>query len=122
VLIRRRRVRKTSMYARRKVTKLTRKLRRDAGRWLRELREKRGLTQRELAQKVRAKDHIFVSLVENGWGRIPPDRLRVWATALGVDPREFALRLMSYYEPVTYRILFGRGPWRAKRSPARRVH
>jgi transcriptional regulator with XRE-family HTH domain len=91
----------------RRSDKLTQKLRRDAGRWLQELREKRGLSQRELAQKVGAEYYTFISQLEHGRGRIPPDRYRVWARALGMEPREFVLGLMAFYDPVTYEIIFG---------------
>lgn len=92
----------------RRSAKLTQKLRQEAGRWLRELREKRGLSQRDLAQKVGAEYYTFISQLEHGRGRIPPDRYLVWARALGVEPREFVRGLMSYYDPVTYDIVFGR--------------
>src|SRR5262245_7876487 len=90
-----------------------RKLRSQAGSWLRELREKRGLSQRDLAERVGAEYYTFVSQLENGRGRIPPDRYLVWAEALGVQPREFVRKLMSYYDPVTYDLIFrnvSRGP------------
>jgi transcriptional regulator with XRE-family HTH domain len=92
----------------RRSAKLTQKLRQEAGRWLRELREKRGLSQRDLAQKVGAEYYTFISQLEHGRGRIPPDRYLVWARALGVEPRDFVRGLMSYYDPVTYDIVFGR--------------
>ena len=92
----------------RRTAKLTQKLRQEAGRWLRELREKRGLSQRELAQKVGAEYYTFISQLEHGRGRIPPDRYLVWARALAVEPREFVQGLMAYYDPVTYEIIFGR--------------
>ena len=91
----------------RRGAKLTQKLRTQAGAWLRELREGRGLSQRELAQKVGAEYYTFISQLEHGRGRIPPDRYLVWASALQVDPREFVRGLMSYYDPVTYDIVFG---------------
>ena len=94
----------------RRSSKLTQKLRGKAGIWLRELREKRGLSQRELAQKVGAEYYTFISQLENGRGRIPPDRYLLWADALGVNPREFVRGLMSYYDPMTYSIIFGRTP------------
>ena len=94
----------------RRGAKLTQKLRNQAGAWLRELRESRGLSQRELAQKVGAEYYTFISQLEHGRGRIPPDRYLAWADALGVDPREFVRGLMSYYDPVTYDIVFGNDP------------
>ena len=85
---------------------LTQKLRNQAGVWLRELRERRGLSQRELADRVGAEYYTFISQLETGRGRIPPDRYLIWAHALGIDKREFVRTLMSYYDPVTYAILF----------------
>ncbi len=94
----------------RRTAKLTQKLRSKAGRWLRELREKRGLSQRDLAEKVGAEYYTFISQLEHGRGRIPPDRYLLWADALGIEPREFVLGLMPYYDPVTYNVIFGREP------------
>jgi len=92
----------------RRSSKVTQKLRSKAGLWLRKLRETRGLSQRELAQKVGAEYYTFISQLEHGRGRIPPDRYLLWAKALGVDPREFVRGLMSFYDPMTYSIIFGR--------------
>jgi transcriptional regulator with XRE-family HTH domain len=83
--------------------------RRDAGQWLKRLREGRGLSQRDLAEKVGVEYYTFISQVESGRGRIPPDRYRLWANALDVPAREFVTHLMRYYDPVTYRILFENG-------------
>ena len=86
---------------------LAHKLREQSGLWLRQLREKRGLSQRELARRVGAPFYTFISQIEHGRGRIPPDRYLVWAVALGVEPHKFVRELMSYYDPVTYSIVFG---------------
>jgi transcriptional regulator with XRE-family HTH domain len=96
-------------HAQRRSDELTRRLRVKAGRWLRDSREKRGLFQRELAQLVGVRDAAFISQLENGKGRIPPDRYLIWAHALDVEPREFVLKLLSYYDPVTHDIIFRRG-------------
>jgi transcriptional regulator with XRE-family HTH domain len=71
------------------------------------LREKRGLTQRELAREIGAEYYSLISQLEHGRGRIPPDDYLVWADALRVDPRVFVRMLMSCYDPVAYRIIFG---------------
>jgi transcriptional regulator with XRE-family HTH domain len=81
-------------------------LRRTAGLWLKELRERRGLSQRQLANLVGAEYYTFISQLETGRGRIPPDRYRQWAVALEIEPSEFVRTLMKYYDPVTYGILF----------------
>ena len=72
-------------------------LHKDAGRWLRELREKRGLSQRELADKVGVDVYSLISQLEQGRGRISPDRYLVWAEVLGIEPGEFIRRITHYY-------------------------
>lgn len=84
----------------------TQELRREAGKWLRALREQRNLSQRQLAHLVGVEYYTFISQLETGRGRIPPDKYRVWAAALGVPPRDFVKRLFRYYDPLTYEILF----------------
>ena len=82
-------------------------LRKEAGLWLKELREKRGLSQRQMAEKVGGNYYTFISQLELGRGRIPPDRYLVWAEVLDVQPELFVRNLLRYYDPVTYSILFG---------------
>lgn len=84
----------------------TLELRREAGRWLKDCREACGLSQRQLAEKVGTEYYTFISQLETGRGRIPPDKYVVWAKALGLSPREFVLTLLPFYDPVTYDILF----------------
>ncbi|WP_299442249.1 helix-turn-helix transcriptional regulator [uncultured Rhodospira sp.] len=83
------------------------KLRRAAGRWLKSLREQRGVSQRQMATLVDVEYYTFISQIEAGRGRIPPDRYEAWAAALGVPLIPFVKTLMSFYDPVTHRILFG---------------
>ncbi|WP_407519079.1 helix-turn-helix domain-containing protein [Methylobacterium oryzisoli] len=82
-------------------------LRREGGRYLKELREARGLSQRQLAALVGTEYYTFISQLETGRGRIPPDRYRAWAEALDIDVRQFVQTLMRFYDPLTYDILFG---------------
>lgn len=84
-----------------------RELRRAAGRWLKSLREARGLSQRQLAEKVGVDYYTFISQLEAGRGRVPPERYETWAAALGVESKEFVKGLMRFYDPITYQILFG---------------
>jgi transcriptional regulator with XRE-family HTH domain len=81
-------------------------LRKEAGRWLKERREACGLSQRQLADKVGAEYYTFISQVEMGRGRVPPDKYRVWSEALGLEPRDFVIALLPFYDPVTFEILF----------------
>ena len=45
--------------------------------------------------------------IESGRGRIPPDRYELWAKALNVEVRTFVKALTRFYDPITYRLLFG---------------
>lgn len=81
-------------------------LRREGGRWLKEMREAAGLSQRQMAAKVGADYYTFISQLETGRGRIPPDRYLDWARALGVPEKEFVRQILRFYDPVTYEILF----------------
>lgn len=81
-------------------------LRKEAGRWLRARRCELGLSQRELAHRVNMEYYTFISQIEGGRGRVPADRLRDWSDALEMAPREFAKKLMMYYDPYTYEMLF----------------
>lgn len=87
----------------------TLELRREAGRWLKDRREALNLSQRQLAEMVETDYYTFVSQIENGRGRIPPDRYRIWAGALGLSPKKLVLALLPFYDPLTFEILFGSG-------------
>jgi transcriptional regulator with XRE-family HTH domain len=81
-------------------------LRRDGGKWLKERRESAGLSQRQLADRVGAEYYTFISQLETGRGRIPPDRYQAWAEALGLRPRDFVREILRFYDPITHAILF----------------
>ncbi|WP_422018783.1 helix-turn-helix domain-containing protein [Roseibium sp.] len=81
-------------------------LRLQAGTWLKAAREEAGLSQRELAGKMGALYYTFISQIESGKGRLPADRYAVYAVALGLDSREFAIKMLEFYEPTTYQLIF----------------
>lgn len=76
------------------------------GGWLRELREEQGLSQRDLSEVLGLDYYTFISQLENGRGKIPSNRYRDWAQALGQDPKTFVRQLLMHYDPVSYEILF----------------
>lgn len=78
----------------------------ELGRWLRERRESLGMTQREFAAKVGTLYYTYISQIELGQGKIVPERWEMWAEALNVPPREFAMKLLEAYEPVAFRMVF----------------
>ena len=81
-------------------------LRRQAGRWLKQKREERGFSQRQLADRLSLDYYTFISQLETGRGRIPPERYADWAQALGMESRDFVFVLMRYYDPITFELLF----------------
>ena len=85
----------------------SKQLRKQAGDWLKELRGRAGLSQIQLAEVLDFKYYTFISQVENGFGRLPVESMEAWARALSVEPSVFAKRLMSFYEPELYRLLYG---------------
>jgi transcriptional regulator with XRE-family HTH domain len=84
----------------------SKQLRKQAGTWLKELRGQAGLSQIQLADVLGFKYYTFISQVENGFGRVPVESMEAWAKALNADPSSFAKRLLSFYEPELYRLLF----------------
>ncbi|MFT0891713.1 helix-turn-helix domain-containing protein [Pseudochelatococcus sp. G4_1912] len=95
------------MYTNQKQTQDTKELRRIGGRWLKEKRESAGLSQRQLADILGVEYYTFISQIETGHGRIPPDRYESWAGAIGLSLSEFVREILRYYDPVTFCILFG---------------
>ncbi len=81
-------------------------LRKQAGAWLKEQRERNGLSLREMAARLEIGYFTFISQLEAGRGRIPPDRYESWAAVLQIPIGEFVRTLMKYYDPETYRLLF----------------
>lgn len=84
-------------------TKSQRKL---VGAWLKRLRTEAGLTQLELADRLGVKHCGFISQVENGFSRVPHDKIEAWARSLGVHPSHFAKHLICFYEPELHRVLY----------------
>ncbi|MDB5473443.1 MAG: transcriptional regulator, family [Devosia sp.] len=82
-------------------------LRLDAGAWLKHLREDAELSQRDLANRLALDYYTFISQLENGRGKIPSNRYREWATALQVDEKVFVKKMLMYYDPHSYEVLFG---------------
>ena len=87
--------------------KRTLDLRKQAGIWLRARRTELGLSQRELARRVKVEYYTFISQIEAGRGRVPAERLSDWSKALEMDPKEFAVNIMRYYDPYVYEMVFG---------------
>ncbi|MFN4281150.1 MAG: helix-turn-helix domain-containing protein [Alphaproteobacteria bacterium] len=87
-------------------TEEMRKLRKQAGVYIRELRLAAGLSQLDLAQRLKLQYYTFISQIENGAARVPPESIDEFAAALGVARGEFAKTLLSFYDPWTYRAIF----------------
>lgn len=48
-----------------------------------------------------------VSQVENGHMRLSEKRLESWCQAVHMDRKYFAKRLLAYYEPKLFEMIFG---------------
>ncbi|MBB6182424.1 helix-turn-helix domain-containing protein [Pseudorhizobium flavum] len=81
-------------------------LRASVGKWLRDKRIEAGLNQKELAARAGFEYYTFISQMETGRGRVPAERYEGYAKALGIDPKEFAMRMLYAYENSTYHLLF----------------
>jgi len=83
-------------------------LRKKAGDYLKRTREKAEMTQSDMAKAIGVEYYTMISQIENGKSRLPPDKMQAWAEATKTDPAEFAKRLLQYYDPFTWQMLFGR--------------
>lgn len=82
-------------------------LRKEGGIFIKALRTHAGLTQRDIAVALDMKYYTMVAQMEAGTARIPPDSYAAYAKVLGVDPEKFVRKLMQYYDPHTYKALWG---------------
>lgn len=85
-------------------------LRKEAGAYVKGLREKAGITQAQLAKSLGLEYYTLISQIENGKTRVPPDQMLRWAQELDVEPRLFGQRLLQYYDPFMWQLLFGPPP------------
>jgi len=81
-------------------------LKKQAGIYVRQLREAAGLTQQELARAVGMDYYTTVSQIERGVTRVPPDKMMDFAIALKAEPAEFGRRLLFFYDPYMFALLF----------------
>ena len=59
-----------------------------------------------MATSLNIEYYTFISQIEAGRGRVPPERYEDWARVLEVPLRAFVKQLISYYDPITYQFLF----------------
>ena len=84
-----------------------RALRKRGGKWIKVQREAVGLTQRELALAVGLPYYSFVSSIEVGSGKPPPELYEAFARALHMEPKDFAWAMLRYYDPWVFKALGG---------------
>jgi transcriptional regulator with XRE-family HTH domain len=82
--------------------------RKKAGKYLQGLRKAVNMTQIELANALGYPYYTFISQIEGGLSRVPPEGYSKWAKVLRVNEAEFASKLLSFYDPHTYRSIFGK--------------
>jgi transcriptional regulator with XRE-family HTH domain len=84
--------------------------RRKAGKMLKALREAQGMTQKNLADAAGIEYYTFISQLEGGYGRVPAEMYEQFAHAFKVDVKRFAQVMVYWYDPPTYKALFGTAP------------
>jgi len=77
-----------------------------AGKQVRTWRQDQGLTQRELAKLIDVDYYTFISQVETGAARVPPEAMADWAKALKIDLADFAKTLLRHYDPHMFHALY----------------
>ena len=82
-------------------------MRKRGGKWLQEKRQEAGLSQRELGLRLGIDYYTFISQIEIGKGRVPPETYAAYAKALGMSEKDFVKKLLVFYDPYTYKALFG---------------
>ena len=95
------------MHKQGKRTKDSLALRNQAGIFVRALRTQAQLTQRDVAESLGLRYYTVISQIESGAARIPPEQYVAYAACLGVDTALFVKKLTEYYDPHTYKALFG---------------
>lgn len=88
-----------------------RQLRKQAGRYIKHLREDAGKTQMEVSKSLGYEYYTFISQVEQGTSRVPPESYESWAKVLEVPVKQFAKTLLAYYDPETFVAIFGKEQW-----------
>jgi transcriptional regulator with XRE-family HTH domain len=81
--------------------------RKDAGAWLKKLRKDAGVTQLDVARACGYEYVTFISQIESGKGRIPPDKYETFAKVYNADPKWFAENYLRFTDPYMFKLLFG---------------
>jgi len=84
--------------------------RKQGGLVIKTLRTSLGYTQRDLADKCGLDYYTFVSQIEAGVGKIPPQKYKAFAASLGCDTKKFVRELIKFYDPYTFEALFDADP------------
>ena len=81
--------------------------RKEVGQWLRKKRLEIEKTQRDVAAEVGFAYYTMISQIETGHTRVPPEAMEDYAKSLKIEAKDFVKTLMYYYDPVTWKVLFG---------------
>ena len=85
-------------------------LRKKAGAYIKNLRKDACLTQREVAVALNLDYYTFISQLESGYGRVPPNLYRSLADILEVKCSVFTKEMMRFYDPFTFDAMFHETP------------
>lgn len=81
--------------------------RKRAGAWLRGKRSDMGYTQKQLADRLGLEYYTFVSQVENGSAKLSHYQWVDYASALEMEPKEFARVMMFFMMPEIHQMIWG---------------
>lgn len=82
-------------------------LRKQAGEYLKRLRTDARLTQREVAEALGLSYYTLIAQIEAGKTRLPPDKQAAMAKVLGIRRYALAQRLLQFYDPYTWDMIWG---------------
>jgi hypothetical protein len=81
--------------------------RKKTGEWLKKLRINAGITQLELARACGYEYVSFMSQIEAGKGRIPPEKYEIFAKSYKVSNVWFGRNYLHLTDPYMFEMLFG---------------
>lgn len=61
-----------------------------------------GKTQTEIAREIGIDQPNLVSMLKSGRSKLPINRVRAFANAVGIDPKPFMSRVLQEYMPETW--------------------
>ena len=78
------------------------------GNWMKTRREELGLTQNDLAKLLNYEYYTYISAIESGKGRIPPEKYEAFAKALKMPALDLYKIILRHEDPYGFKIAYGK--------------